>query len=151
MDWLDGIVFWHWWIVAGLLLILELMLPSFFFLWLGIAAAATGFTLLMLPSMPLVLQLVIFAVASIIAVLAWRKVRENRPLQSDQPNLNRRGRQYVGRVFTLNRPIENGVGKVVVDDSTWRVKGPDLPAGTHVRVTDIDGVVFIVAPEEQPH
>jgi membrane protein implicated in regulation of membrane protease activity len=150
MDWLDGIVFWHWWIVAGLLLILELMLPSFFFLWLGIAAAATGFTLLMLPSMPLVLQLVIFAVASIIAVLAWRKVRENRPVESDQPNLNRRGRQYVGRVFTLNRPIENGVGKVVVDDSTWRVKGPDLPAGTHVRVTDIDGVVFIVAPEEQP-
>ena len=43
----------------------------------------------------------------------------------------------------------NGVGKVVVDDSTWRVKGPDLPAGTHVRVVGVDGVVFVVESSEQ--
>jgi hypothetical protein len=150
-DFFEQIVFWHWWILAGLLLILELMLPSFFFLWLGIAAAVTGFVLLVLPSLTLEWQLLLFAVASVIAILAWRKVRESRPAVSDQPNLNRRGRQYVGRIFTLERPIENGVGKVVVDDSTWRVKGPDLPAGTHVRVTGVDGVVFIVAPEEHAH
>jgi membrane protein implicated in regulation of membrane protease activity len=151
MGWLDDIVFWHWWIIAGLLLILELILPSFFFLWLGIAAAATGFVLLVLPSMPMEMQLVIFSVASVIAVLAWRKYRETRPVESDQPNLNRRGQQYVGRVFTLDRPIENGVGKVEVDDSTWRVKGPNLPAGTHVKVTGVDGVVFVVAQEENHH
>ncbi len=151
MGWLDEIVFWHWWIIAGLLLILELILPSFFFLWLGIAAAATGFVLLVLPSMPMEMQLVIFSVATVIAVLAWRKYRETRPVESDQPNLNRRGQQYVGRVFTLDRPIENGVGKVEVDDSTWRVKGPDLPAGTHVKVTGVDGVVFVVAREENHH
>ena len=151
MGWLDEIVFWHWWIIAGLLLILELILPSFFFLWLGIAAAATGFVLLVLPSMPMEVQLVIFSVASVIAVLAWRKYRETRPVESDQPNLNRRGQQYGGRVFTLDRPIENGVGKVEVDDSTWRVKGPDLPAGTHVKVTGVDGVVFVVAREENHH
>ena len=52
--------------------------------------------------------------------------------------------------FTLDQPIENGVGKVTVDDSTWRVKGPDLPAGTHVRVEDIDGVVFVIAPVQEP-
>ncbi len=150
MEWLEQVVFWHWWILAGLLLIMELLAPSFFFLWLGIAAGATGFLLLVLPSMPMEMQLVIFSVASVFAVLAWRKYRETRPTESDQPNLNRRGRQYIGRVFTLDRPIENGVGKVVVDDSTWRVKGPDLPAGTHVRVTDIDGVVFIIAPTEGP-
>jgi len=151
MGWLDDIVFWHWWIIAGLLLILELILPSFFFLWLGIAAAATGFVLLVLPSMPMEMQLVIFSVASVIAVLAWRKYRETKPVESDQPNLNRRGQQYVGRVFTLDRPIQNGVGKVEVDDSTWRVKGPDLPAGTHVKVTGVDGVVFVVAREENHH
>ena len=68
MHLLEEVVFWHWWIIAGLLLILELMLPSFFFLWLGIAAAATGFMLLVLPSMPMVWQLVLFAIASVIAV-----------------------------------------------------------------------------------
>jgi membrane protein implicated in regulation of membrane protease activity len=148
MGWLEDIVFWHWWILAGLLLILELTAPSFFFLWLGIAAAATGFLLLLIPSTPIEAQLVLFSLLSIASVLGWRKYREARPIVSDQPNLNRRGRQYIGRVFTLERPIENGVGKVTVDDSTWRVKGPDLPAGTHVRVEDIDGVVFIVRPTD---
>ena len=129
-EWLEHIVFWHWWILAGLLLILELTAPAFFFLWVGIAAAAVGLILLVFPSIPIETQLVLFGIASIVAVLAWRKYRESRPLTTDQPNLNRRGHQYIGRVFSLDAPITNGVGKVTVDDSTWKVKGPDLSTGT---------------------
>jgi membrane protein implicated in regulation of membrane protease activity len=146
MEWLGQIVFWHWWILAGLLLIIELTAPAFFFLWLGIAAAATGFLLLVFPTMPIEMQLVCFSVLSIVAVIAWRRYREAHPVVSGQPNLNRRGRQYIGRIFTLDKPIENGLGKVTVDDTTWRVKGPDLPAGTDVRVEDVDGVVFVIKP-----
>ena len=144
MEWLESLVFWHWWILAGVLLIIELTAPVFFFLWLGMAAAATGLLLLVFPSMPVEFQLVLFAVLSVVAVIAWRKYRESRPVISDQPNLNRRGQQYEGRVFTLDQPIENGIGKITVDDSTWRVKGPDLPAGTRVRVSGVEGVVFLV-------
>ena len=144
MEWLESLVFWHWWILAGVLLIIELTAPVFFFLWLGMAAAATGLLLLVFPSMPVEFQLVLFAVLSVVAVIAWRKYRESRPVVSDQPNLNRRGQQYEGRVFTLDQPIENGIGKITVDDSTWRVKGPDLPAGTRVRVSGVEGVVFLV-------
>ena len=144
-EWLEHVVFWHWWILAGVLLILELTAPAFFFLWLGIAAAATGLLLLVFPSIPLETQLVLFAVLSLVSVIAWRRYREANPVISDQPNLNRRGEHYKGRIFTLEKAIENGVGKVKVDDSTWRVKGPDLPSGTKVRVDDVDGVVFIVA------
>jgi membrane protein implicated in regulation of membrane protease activity len=143
-EWLEHIVFWHWWILAGLLLILELTAPAFFFLWLGIAAAAVGLILLVFKDIPIETQLVLFSIASIVAVLAWRKYRESRPLTTDQPNLNRRGHQYINRVFSLDSPIVNGVGKVTVDDSTWKVKGPDLPAGTPVKVTGVDGVVFTV-------
>ncbi len=146
MAWFEHIVFWHWWILAGILLILELTAPAFFFLWLGIAAAATGLVLLVFPVIPLESQLVIFSVLSVVAVLAWRRYREAHPIETDQPNLNRRGQQYVGREFTLEQPITNGVGKVTVDDSTWRVKGPDLPAGSQVIVEDVEGVVFVVAP-----
>jgi len=144
MEWLDQVVFWHWWMLAGLLLILELTAPAFFFLWLGIAAAAVGLILLVFPSIPLETQLVLFSIASVVSVIAWRKYRESRPLKTDQPNLNRRGHQYIGRVFTLDDPITNGEGKVTVDDSTWRVKGPDLPAGTPIKVTGVDGVIFTV-------
>jgi membrane protein implicated in regulation of membrane protease activity len=144
MEWFDHIVFWHWWILAGLILILELTAPIFFFLWLGMAAAAVGLLLLVFPSIPLEIQLVLFGALSIVAVLAWRRFREKQRPESDQPNLNRRGQQYVGRIFTLTQPIENGVGKVIVDDSRWRVKGPDLPTGTKIRVQGIDGTIFVV-------
>ena len=148
MTWLEHIVFWHWWILAGLLLILELTAPAFFFLWLAIAAAAVGVILMVFPAITLETQLVLFAIASIVSVIAWRKYRESRPLTTDQPNLNRRGHQYIGRVFSLTYPIDNGVGKVTVDDSTWKVKGPDMPAGTHIKVTGVEGVVFTVEPAE---
>ena len=144
MKWLEQIVFWHWWILAGILLIIELSTPVYFFLWLAFSAAAVGFLLLVFPSIPVEAQLVLFGVLSIVAVLAWRRYREIHPPVSDQPLLNQRGQQYTGRTFTLNNPIVNGVGKVEVDDSTWRVKGPDLPAGTQIKVTGVDGVIFIV-------
>lgn len=142
--WLEHVVFWHWWILAGLLLILELTAPAFFFLWLGIAAAAVGLILLVFPSIGIETQLVLFGITSIMAVIVWKKYREARPLKSDQPNLNRRGHQYIGRIFSLDHPIDNGVGKVTVDDSTWKIKGPNLPAGTHIKVTGVEGTVFIV-------
>jgi inner membrane protein len=148
MDVFDQVVFWHWWIFAGVLLILELSSPVFFFLWVGIAAAAVGLLLLVIPSMTIEMQLVLFGILSVVAVLTWRKYRERHPAVSDQPLLNQRGRQYTDRVFTLDHPIVNGVGKVVVDDSTWRVKGPDLPSGTQVRVIGVDGVVFLVEPAD---
>ena len=148
MEWLDNVVFWHWWILAGVLLILELTSPVFFFLWLGFAAAAVGFILLLIPGLGLEIQLVMFGVLSVVAVVAWRRYREVHPPKSDQPLLNQRGQQYKDRVFTLDEPIVNGVGKVEVDDSTWRVKGPDLPAGQRVRVTGVDGVVFVVESAE---
>lgn len=144
MEWFKHILFWHWWILAGVLLILELTSPVYVFLWLGFAAAAVGFLLLVFPSIPVEAQLVLFGILSVVAVLAWRRYREIHPPQSDQPLLNQRGQQYTGRVFTLDKAIVNGVGKVEVDDSTWRVKGPDLPVGTRVEVTGVDGVVFIV-------
>lgn len=147
MNW-GPIVFWHWWILSGVLLILELTSPIFFFLWIGIAAAVVGFLLLLIPAMPLEVQLVSFGIMAVVAVVAWRKYRETHPPESEQPLLNQRGLQYIDRIFTLDYPIVNGVGKVVVDDSTWRVKGPDLPAGMRVRVTGVDGTVFVVAPAD---
>ena len=144
MEWLDHIVFWHWWMLAGLLLILELTAPAFFFLWLGIAAAAVGLILLVFPTITVETQLVLFSITAIVSIFAWRKYRESRPVKNDQPNLNRRGHQYIDRVFSLSEAIINGEGKVTVDDSTWRVKGPDLPAGTSIKVTGVDGVIFRV-------
>ena len=76
--------YWHWWILAGMLLILELASPVFFFLWLGFSSAAVGFLLLVFPDIPVAAQLVLFGLLSVVAVVAWRKYREVHPPGSDQ-------------------------------------------------------------------
>ena len=141
-----NIVFWHWWILAGILLILELLAPTAFFLWLGISAGMMGLLLMVMGGMNLEVQLVLFAVFAVISTILWRRFRDRNPLPSDQPTLNRRGAQYIGRTFTLKEAIVNGVGKIEVDDSSWRVTGPDQPEGTRVQVIGLDGVVFRVQP-----
>ena len=69
---------------------------------------------------------------------------DRHPTETDQPRLNRRGEQYIGRTFTLDEPIVNGLGKIRVDDSTWKIEGGDCAAGTRITVVGVDGVVLKV-------
>ena len=75
---MNVVAFWHWWVLAGFLLILELFKPVFVFLWLGFAAAAVGFLLLVFPNTPIDAQLGLFGVLSVVAVLAWNRYRKPR-------------------------------------------------------------------------
>jgi len=136
--------FWHWWIMAVALVILEILAPTFFALWLAIAAFITGLVLLLVPTMSWEMQLVIFAVLSVASIVLWRFYYHKRPLRSDEPLLNRRGEQYIGRVFTLQEAIVDGFGKVKVDDSIWKIAGEDCPAGTKVKISNVNNVVFDV-------
>ncbi|MNN80920.1 Inner membrane protein YbbJ [compost metagenome] len=58
--------------------------------------------------------------------------------------LNRRGSELIGRQFALHDAIVGGRGKIRVADSLWLVSGPDLPAGTLVRVNRQDGALLLV-------
>jgi len=138
------IEFWYWWVAAAAFLVIEILLPGIFFLWLGVAAGIVGIVALVIPSMTWPYQIMIFAVLSVGAVLLARVYLKKRPVESDQPALNRRGEQYVGRVFTLSDPIENGRGRAKIGDSAWSVEGDDLPAGTKVKVVGVDGIVLQV-------
>jgi len=139
--------FWHWLTFAVVLIILEIFSPGAFFLWLGIAAGCVGVVLFMRPELSWQYQLMVFAVLSVASIVSWRWTRAFFPPQeSEVPNLNQRANQYIGRTFTLIEPIVNGVGKIKVDDSSWKVQGEDLPVGSQIRVTGVDGIVFDVEP-----
>lgn len=77
MQWLSNIDCWHWWVLAGAFLILELLSPKFFFLWLGIIAVAVGFLVFAFPSIPFALQVAAFGVAGVVATVAWYRYRES--------------------------------------------------------------------------
>lgn len=140
------ITFWHWGILAAALLGLEIVAPGAIFIWMAVSAAITGTLLWAVPNLVFEYQIILFAALSIISVVGFRKFVKPNDEVTDQPTLNRRGEQYVGRTFTLAEPIENGSGKIIVDDSTWRIRGTDLPAGSSVKVVSADGVLLLVEP-----
>lgn len=136
--------YWHWWVLGVILLILEIFAPGIFFMWMGLAAGIVGLASWLVPGISWEWQVLGFAGLSMVTVVLGRKWLDRHPIESEQPRLNRRGEQYVGRVFTLQEPIVNGLGKINVDDSTWKIQGPDCAAGQNVKVVGVDGVVLIV-------
>lgn len=147
---LDG---WTWWIVAGALLVLELLVPGVYFLWLALAALAVAVSTLIV-DWSWQWELVSFGVLSVIAIVLARILVMNRPIESDRPMLNRRGEALVGRTFVVDEAIQNGRGRVRVADSIWRVAGDDCPAGTKVKVVGVVDGMLEVAPEsddDSPH
>ena len=91
-------------------------------------------------------QILFFSGLSVISLTAFKRYQRANPATTDQPTLNSRGAQYIGRIFTLTEPIINNSGVIHVDDSTWRIKGNDLPAGTTVKVVGTDSVILRSSP-----
>ncbi|MCB1918767.1 MAG: NfeD family protein [Candidatus Competibacteraceae bacterium] len=122
---------------------IEALVPGFFFLWMGVAALLVGLVLTILPEMPWTWQVFLFALLSVGSIVAWRMRLRRHPTRTADPLLNRRGHQYIGRVFTLDAPVINGHGKIRVDDSTWKVLvEQDCPAGVRLRIVGVDGVML---------
>jgi len=132
---------WDWFVAGGVLLVLEVLAPGVFMLWLGLAALLVG-AISLVVEWPWQAQFVAFAVFAIAAIPVWRRL--SRGTRTDQPFLNRRAEAFVGRVFTLEKPIVDGTGTIGIDDTVWRVSGPDTPAGSKVRVTRVDGAALHV-------
>jgi membrane protein implicated in regulation of membrane protease activity len=135
-----------WWILALVLIAIEVAAPGYFMLWIGIAAAATGVLLWAFPGMSLLAQAIAFALltfASCAVYGFWLRPRLRRR-EPAAGHLNRRGEQMVGRRYVLVEAIVNGRGKAQVGDGQWLVSGPDLPAGRTVEVVAVDGVMLSV-------
>ncbi|MCC0036926.1 MAG: NfeD family protein [Hoeflea sp.] len=128
---------WSWWIVGLVFLGLEILIPGVFLLWIGLAAIVVGALSLGFWTAEFwgwQLQLMIFAVLAIAFALVGRRISGSNT-ESDQPMLNRRVEGLVGRTATLEEPITEGKGRIRLDDTTWIVQGPDMPAGARVRIT----------------
>ncbi|MEZ5647783.1 MAG: NfeD family protein [Alphaproteobacteria bacterium] len=138
--------FWYWWVLAVVLFTLEAFAPGAVFLWMGISASLVGILLLILPDLTWQLQGLSFAVLSIVAALGGRQILKRKPIHTDEPALNKRGTALIGRIGVLEHPIQSGIGKIRLDDTVWRVLGPDLPTGTQVQVIGVEGASLRVIP-----
>lgn len=136
---------WSWVILAAILFVLELLAPGIFFVWFGLAAAVTGLIMFRY-DIGWQWQLIWFCGLSLASVLLANKYLRKHPLESEQPLLNERAAQLIGHSFDLVDPIVNGRGSIRSGDTIWRVEGPELPAGTRIKVVGTDGSVLRVEP-----
>ncbi len=142
---------WNWMVLGFALLTLEILTPGVFMLWIGLAALIVGALSLMFWNAGFwvwQVQILVFLALALVCAFAGKKIMSGRGSASDQPLLNRRGDQLIGRTATLTEPITDGRGRIKIGDTTWRVSGPDLPAGTKVRVkaaADLD-LELVVEP-----
>ena len=135
-----------WAALAFALIAAETLVPGAFLLWLGFAAAVVFLIVLLVPGMSVLVQVALFIALSFVSVAIYRKWFRGRGRQSDQPSLNRRTEQLLGQTALLISPIIDGSGQVQIADAFWTVEGPDLPAGSRVRVVAARGRTLQVVP-----
>ncbi len=145
-EFLNQLAFWHWWVLAAVLIALEVLAPSTVLLWPGIAAPIVGVVLLISPDIGWQVQVLLFAALAVVSLGLWLGVLRSRFVDSTESKLNRRGAEYIGREYVLAEPIVAGAGSLNIDDTKWQVAGEDLDAGSRVRVVEMDGPVLKVEP-----
>lgn len=152
IEFMQSVTFWYWLAFGIALMLVEVLVPGVLFLWLGAAAIVTGLILLAIPDMTWEIQLVVFAVLSVVSVFVGRRYVYSNPEPTDHPTLNRRGENFIGQQYALEGASTGGQGRIKIGDSLWAVavspQGTDLGADTRVTVTGVDGSTLTVEAVE---
>jgi inner membrane protein len=146
-EFLSGLGAWNWIVLGAVLLGLEIFAPGVYLLWIGIAALLTGALSFQIgdavwwgwPA-----QVIVFLVLSLASVIVGRFAFGSDKGESDQPLLNQRERQLIGQISTLEEDLRDGHGRIRLGDTLWLATGPDMAAGTRVRVVGAEGTTLRV-------
>jgi len=143
----ESILWWHWIVFGTVLLILELTTGTFFMLALGVAAIIVG---LLSHSMNIsfALQISIWMVLSILAIMVWVKWFKEKPVSnSGQSNYR------LDTIGTVSHKIQpNKRGKVsfdtpVLGNTSWHATSKvDIDEEVRVEIVQVKGQLIEVKP-----
>jgi len=146
---------WQFWLTAGAVMVIidAFIINTAVVMWFGIGAGLVAALLYIHPGLSGLWQLGVFGVSSPLALLGWKWWDKNRPRKEpDRLHLNKKGAEYIGRVFPLEGAMENGVGRIKIGDTSWTAKNnqnANLPAGGKVLVEGVRGTTIIVKKFEE--
>ncbi len=144
---------WHWLVLGFLLMIAEIFIPTFASLWFGAAAVIVAALSWLLP-VPLILQVIIWLVLSVLFMFAW--VKYIKPLSVDRTKAGLGGSVIIGETgMIVVKPQAGVLGMVrfnvpIVGADEWPCRTNDeaVEVGDRV-VVDISGNELIVAPTKR--
>ena len=138
------LLFWHWWIIATVLFIAELIISANVFLWMGISAIIIGIINYFIPSLDENITYILFAIFSIINAIGYRIWYTRQNQNTQEHHLNNPSEKYIGQTIILANPIKNGAGREKIGRSIWAIKGNDLPIGSKVKIIKSNSTTLIV-------
>ncbi|MBK8188452.1 MAG: NfeD family protein [Cellvibrio sp.] len=149
MEFLQDLQAWHWLCFGIFILLGELLGAGGFLLGIGASAILVALLKFVLPDLTWYWQFLIFGVMSVFLTLLYWKRFKNFNEKTEQPLLNSRIKNLIGRQTPLIKAIESGQGKVQIEDALWTVAcTQNLPIGAIVKVTGAEGMVLLVEPIE---
>ena len=149
MEFLQDLQAWHWLCFGIFILLGELLGAGGFLLGIGASAILVALLKFVLPDLTWYWQFLIFGVMSVFLTLLYWKRFKNFNEKTEQPLLNSRIKNLIGRQTPLIKAIESGQGKVQIEDALWTVAWTqNLPIGAIVKVTGAEGMVLLVEPIE---
>jgi len=137
---------WHWWVLSLCFVVTMAMFRGAIHIWLTVATAVIGVLLWLDPQMPMKIQFLLLGAIVIIGMFISSyfpgKQKIQTEPQTDNPEFSDllKDENMVGRVFTLEEPIINGLGTLSYNNQQWRLRGVDAVAGTKIRILSIDGI-----------
>jgi len=137
---------WLWFILAAILAMAEVAIaPGIFLIFVAMAAAVTGFATLLI-DFSLTMQLIIFAISSLIAVYGGRIWYASQDTETSHPTLNDRSARIVGKTVIVVETVSANGGRVRVGDGAWPARGVPLKVGAKGRIAAVvEGVVEVEA------
>ena len=141
---------WMWLAVGAVLLAVEIASTTTYLLWPGIAALLVGLLKFLVPPLNNEICVLLFAVLSVAATIAWKRSPWGRAVRHTHATLNERSAQYRGRIVTAASDFIGTDGAVLVDDTRWSARSSDGTSpqkGDKLLVTGADGTRLLVKAE----
>lgn len=139
---MENILWWHWIVLGIILVLMELVVPSFTIFWFGLGAVVTGVLLALIPEISLKWQILVFSVSSVGFTIFWfhlfvprKKIQSL--LVDEQAAIGQTG------IAATRALIPGEIGRVVfsvpvLDDESWKyIADEPIETGNRVRVTAV--------------
>ena len=141
---LQSLLYWHW-IVGGIILILlELVITSFFIIWFGAAAVVIGIALYFFPDISPTYQILSWTILS--SILAWAWFKYLKPLSIDKTKAGLSAEAIIGETGqVLSVPIDEKRGVLrfpapILGADEWLfICEDELEIGDRVKVQNVSG------------
>jgi membrane protein implicated in regulation of membrane protease activity len=137
--------YWYWFLVAGGLLIIEMLTLTTFFLFFAVGSVLMGVITYFVPHMSSNLQLGLTAIFAVLAMLAgYYTFKSKKNAHNDVDNVNNRMVKHIGLQVKLLKDSKNGVSKITLGDTQWRALINNGKKDELVEIVDFKSTSFIV-------